>query len=101
MSDSDIIATPSHEPPEDAIHDEEDRLLPSFVREVLDAVADGDDEAARALVAGLHPADIADHIELAPGDERADGLRITTSSISSCRLGGLCANKRPSACSSS
>jgi magnesium transporter len=43
-----------------------------FVREVLDAVADGDDEAARELVAGLHPADIADLIELAPGDERGD-----------------------------
>ena len=76
MSDSDIIATPPHEPgavqPEDRIHDEEDRLLPGFVRLVLDAVADGDDETARELVAGLHPADIADLIELAPGDERGD-----------------------------
>jgi magnesium transporter len=76
MSDSDIIATPPHEPEavsaEDRVHDDEDRLLPAFVREVLDAVADGDDEAARELVAELHPADIADLIELAPGDERAD-----------------------------
>jgi magnesium transporter len=76
MSESDDIATPLHEPDllpgDDRIHDEEDRLLPSFVREVLDAVADGDDEAARELVADLHPADIADLIELAPGDERAD-----------------------------
>jgi magnesium transporter len=76
MSDSDTIAAPPHEPgnglPADPVHDEEDRLRPSFVREVLDAVADGDDEAARALVADLHPADIADLIELAPGDERAD-----------------------------
>ncbi len=76
MSDSDIIATPPHEPDavqvEDKIHDEEDRLLPAFVREVLDAVADGDDEAARELVSELHPADIADLIELAPGDERGD-----------------------------
>jgi magnesium transporter len=76
MSDSDIIATPPHEPDavqsEDRIHDEEDRLLPEFVRDVLDAVADGDDEAARELVSGLHPADIADLIELAPGDERGD-----------------------------
>ena len=76
MSDSDIIATPPHEPEavqaEERIHDEEDRLLPGFVREVLDAVADGDDETARELVAELHPADIADLIELAPGDERAD-----------------------------
>ena len=76
MSDSVVIATPQHAPDvrpgEDRIHDEEDRLRPSFVREVLDAVADGDDEAARALVADLHPADIADLIELAPGDERSD-----------------------------
>ncbi len=75
MSDSDIIATPPHEPGtphEDRVHDEEDRLRPAFVREVLDAVADGDDETARALVGELHPADIADLIELAPGDERAD-----------------------------
>jgi magnesium transporter len=76
MSDSDIIATPPHGPEappvEDRIHDEEDRLRPQFVREVLDAVADGDDETARALVGELHPADIADLIELAPGDERAD-----------------------------
>jgi len=76
MSESEDIAAPLHEldaaPREDPVHDEEDRLLPSFVREVLDAVADGDDEAARELVADLHPADIADLIELAPGDERAD-----------------------------
>jgi len=52
--------------------DDEDRLRPRFVREVLDAVADGDDEAARSLVTGLHPADIADLIELAPADERGD-----------------------------
>src|SRR5688500_12692987 len=75
MSESEDIAAPVHEPdaaPQDRVHDEEDRLRPSFVREVLDAVADGDDEAARALVGGLHPADIADLIELAPGDERGD-----------------------------
>jgi magnesium transporter len=76
MSDSDIIASPPHEPDaapvEDRVHDKEDRLRPEFVRDVLDAVADGDDETARALVGGLHPADIADLIELAPGDERAD-----------------------------
>jgi len=76
MSDSDTIATPAHEPDQPpsgtGVLDEEDRLRPEFVREVLDAVADGNDEAARALVSGLHPADIADLIELAPGDERAD-----------------------------
>lgn len=53
--------------------DEEDRLRPEFVREVLDAAADGDDEKARALVEPLHPADVADLIELAAADER-EGL---------------------------
>src|SRR3546814_17551081 len=76
MSESEDIATPLHEPEtaptEDRVHDEEDRLRPEFVREVLDAVADGDDEAARALVAELHPADIAELLELTPGDERGD-----------------------------
>jgi len=76
MSESDIIATPPAEangaPVEDRVHDKEDHIRASFVREVLDAVADGDDEQARALVEDLHPADIADLIELAPTDERAD-----------------------------
>ena len=53
--------------------DKEDRLRPDFVRDVLDAAADGDDETARALVEPLHPADIADLIELAAADER-EGL---------------------------
>jgi magnesium transporter len=53
--------------------DEEDRLRPEFVSQVLDAVADGHDETARELVAPLHPADIADLIELAARDER-EGL---------------------------
>jgi magnesium transporter len=53
--------------------DEEDRLRPEFVDEVLDAVEAGDDETARRLVQPLHPADVADLIELARGDER-EGL---------------------------
>ena len=50
--------------------DEEDRLRPEFVERVLDAVEAGDDETARELVAPLHPADVADLIELAARDER-------------------------------
>jgi len=53
--------------------DEEDRLRPEFVDRVLDAVDSGDDATARELVAPLHPADVADLIELAARDER-DGL---------------------------
>lgn len=52
--------------------DEDDRLKPEFVSAVLDAVDKGDDEAAHVLVAPLHPADIADLIELVPSERRAD-----------------------------
>ncbi len=52
--------------------DEDDRLKPEFVNAVLDAVGDGNAEAARALVEPLHPADIADLFELTPADQRAD-----------------------------
>ncbi len=53
--------------------DDEDRLRPKFVDRVLDAVEAGDDETARRLVEPLHPADVADLIELARADER-EGL---------------------------
>src|SRR5436305_3099655 len=76
MADDDRIApgliaesNPAHSP---AI-DDEDRLRPEFVDKVLDAVDAGDDETARRLVQPLHPADIADVIEVAARDER-DGL---------------------------
>jgi magnesium transporter len=57
----------------DSVVDEEDRLRPEFVDKVLDAVEAGDDETARKLVQPLHPADVADLIELAARDER-EGL---------------------------
>ena len=50
--------------------DEDDRLKPGFVRAVLDAVEAGADEEARALVEPLHPADLADLIELTPAEQR-------------------------------
>jgi magnesium transporter len=53
--------------------DDEDRLRPAFVEKVLDAVEAGDDATARRLVEPLHPADVADLIELARADER-EGL---------------------------
>jgi magnesium transporter len=55
------------------VMDSEDRLRSDFVAEVLDAVESGDHAAARALVEPLHPADVADLIELARADER-EGL---------------------------
>ncbi|MDB5738674.1 MAG: magnesium transporter, partial [Sphingomonas bacterium] len=51
-------------------HDEENVLTHDFVDAVVEAVEDGDDEGARALVRPLHPADIADLFELVPGDAR-------------------------------
>jgi magnesium transporter len=64
-------------PPQDGtpnpIMDEETRLRPEFVDRVLNAVDAGEDETARNLVAPLHPADVADLIELAARDER-EGL---------------------------
>ena len=58
--------------------DRDDRLRPEFVRAVLDAVEDGDDEGARALVEPLHPADIADLFELTPQEDRAALARAVT-----------------------
>ena len=64
MSESDTAAAPPESKPQAPI-DHEDRLRPEFVDKVLDAVEAGDDETARELVQPLHPADIADLIELA------------------------------------
>jgi magnesium transporter len=73
MSESEkIAAAPAHEANQRAM-DAEDRLRPEFVDKVLDAVDAGDDVTARALVEPLHPADVADLIELAARDER-EGL---------------------------
>ena len=72
MSESDHIAA-APPPEQDRAIDEEDRLRSGFVDKVLDAVEAGDDETARRLVQPLHPADVADLIELARSDER-EGL---------------------------
>jgi magnesium transporter len=73
MVDSVEHAALALDPTVDPIKDEEDRFLPDFVEQVLDAVAAGDNETARFLVEPLHPADVADLIELAREDER-EGL---------------------------
>jgi magnesium transporter len=67
-------------PPHSSAIDEEDRLRPAFVDKVLDAVAAGDDETARHLVEPLHPADVADLIELAARDETMSARTCSTSS---------------------
>ncbi|MCW4462374.1 magnesium transporter [Sphingomonas sp. BT-65] len=50
--------------------DSHDHLSPEFVRTVLDLVDSGEVEAAREKVEPLHPADIADLVELTPADQR-------------------------------
>ena len=70
MADNDLL--PDIQPHESHV-DKEDRLRTGFVDKVLDAVEAGDDETARRLVQPLHPADVADLIELARADER-EGL---------------------------
>ena len=75
MSERDTIAATAPPPESErrAVMDADDRLRPAFVAKVLDAVEAGDNDTARALVEPLHPADIADLIELAAADER-EGL---------------------------
>ena len=72
MSESEHIAAAAPGDSASAV-DDEDRLRPEFVDKVLDAVDAGDDATARRLVEPLHPADVADLIELAARDER-EGL---------------------------
>jgi magnesium transporter len=73
MAENDQIAQPPQDATPNAVMDEETRLRSDFVDKVLDAVEAGDDETARRLVQPLHPADVADLIELARSDER-EGL---------------------------
>jgi magnesium transporter len=67
MSDTELseIVAPTSE------LDGDDRLRPAFVEAVLDAVEEGRNAEARALVEPLHPADIADLFELTPHERRA------------------------------
>src|SRR3546814_5285390 len=51
--------------------DEDDRLRPEFVSDVLALAEAGEPEAARERVGRLHPADIADLFELL-SDERSE-----------------------------
>ena len=51
--------------------DEDDRLKPEFVRDVIELAEAGENEAARERVGRLHPADIADLFELVSAEDRA------------------------------
>jgi magnesium transporter len=73
MSESDpeaptlAASTPA---PADTRLDEDDRLKPDFVRDVIERVEAGDSAGARAMVEPLHPADVADLFELVDPDDR-------------------------------
>lgn len=54
---------------DDERHDEENRLKPEFLDAVRGALEAGDNQAVYELVEPLHPADIADLIELLGGEE--------------------------------
>src|SRR3954471_14361787 len=69
MSESDF-ETPATAPPPDARLDEDDRLRPEFVSDVMERVEAGDAAAAQAMVEPLHPADVADLFELLDSDDR-------------------------------
>ena len=56
--------------------DEDDRLRPEFVRDVIDLVEAGEDEAARERIGRLHPADIADLFELVSDEDRPSLARV-------------------------
>jgi magnesium transporter len=72
MSESDIPLpeTEGAVLPIESRHDEDDRLRPDFVREVIARAEGGDAEGVRALVEPLHPADIADLFELVDSEQR-------------------------------
>jgi len=77
MSELELPEVETETQPETQL-DRDDRLRPEFVRAVLDAVEEGDNAAARALVEPLHPADIADLFELTPQEDRAALARAVT-----------------------
>jgi magnesium transporter len=70
MSEADLRADERSDAAAETRMDEDDRLRPGFVRDVISRVDAGDDEGARDLVSPLHPADLADLFELAPEDRR-------------------------------
>ncbi|MEM7780552.1 MAG: magnesium transporter [Pseudomonadota bacterium] len=76
LLDDDTLAEEEGRPDDrmdDARHDEENRLKPEYVDAVREALEEGDNTAVHDLVEPLHPADIADLIELIGEDDR-DGF---------------------------
>ncbi|UAB77679.1 magnesium transporter [Erythrobacter sp. SCSIO 43205] len=68
---------------DDERHDEENRLKRSFVSAVKEALSEGDTNAVYDLVEPLHPADIADLIELTDEEDRSNLAAAITDLMSS------------------
>lgn len=63
--------------------DEENRLKPQFVRQVIDSLGDNNEDSTYDLVEPLHPADIADLFELIEREYRAPLAAAITDLMSS------------------
>ena len=89
LEDDAVIADTGEEEvrPDDRIdderHDEENRLKPEYLDSVREALDAGDKGAVYALVEPLHPADVADLIELLDSDDRAGFAASITDLMSS------------------
>src|SRR3546814_15025477 len=87
--DAELLVEPAEDGPhpddriDDERHDEENRLKPEYVRAVLDALDAGDNSAVYDLVEPLHPADIADLLELSDRHARAKLAAAITDLMSS------------------
>ncbi len=68
---------------DDERHDEENRLKPEYVRSVREAFEARDNNAVYDLVEPLHPADVADLLELFDADERGQLAAAITDLMSS------------------
>ncbi|MEO9462609.1 MAG: magnesium transporter [Marinomonas sp.] len=68
---------------DDERHDEENRLKPRYVKSVRAALEARDNNAVYDLVEPLHPADVADLLELFDRDERAELTAAITDLMSS------------------
>ncbi|VWX52855.1 magnesium transporter [Novosphingobium sp. 9U] len=69
------VERPDDPSPENEHHDEDNRLKPEFLRSVRDALQEEDFDRVYNLVEPLHPADIADLLELFEEDQRLDLAR--------------------------
>lgn len=77
LTDPHIVADGKNEAyRQDVEMDEDDRLKPAFVSDVMDLVDAGNSDALRDRIVGLHPADMADLIELVADEDQPRLVRM-------------------------